>query len=218
MQVDRLTPTADAFIVQASPSFGHLASTYFELGVEHIWFGIDHLLFVLALLLLVKGWWRVLGTVTAFTIAHSITLALAVFGVVHIPGPPVEAVIALSIVFVAMEIIHHRRGRPSLAARQPWLVAFCFGLLHGLGFAGALAEVGLPQKGIPVALFFFNVGVEFGQVVFVLAVVSLATLLAALLRCEGRRLPDWAGYALPYAIGSVAMFWVIERTLGFLPL
>ena len=144
-----------------------VARTYLVLGVEHILFGIDHLLFVLALLLVVKGAGRVVATVTAFTIAHSITLAAATLGLVRVPGPPVEAMIALSIVFVATEIVHGARGRPGLTARRPWIVAFTFGLLHGFGFAGALSEVGLPQNAIPLALFFFNVGVELGQLLFI---------------------------------------------------
>ena len=131
-----------------------MAGTYLGLGVEHILLGIDHLLFVLALVLLVKGWRKLVATITAFTIAHSITLALATLGFVHVPAPPVEGCIALSIVFVAAEIIHSRQDRPGLTERAPWVVAFTFGLLHGLGFAGALSEVGLPQHAIPIALLF----------------------------------------------------------------
>ena len=145
--------------------------TYLRLGIEHILFGFDHLLFVLALVILVRDWRRVALTVTAFTVAHSITLAAATLGLVHVPGPPVEAAIALSIVLVAVEIVNARRGMPSLTARWPWLVAFCFGLLHGFGFAGALAEVGLPHHAIPIALLFFNLGVEIGQLAFVAAVL-----------------------------------------------
>ena len=141
------------------------------LGVEHILGGVDHLLFVLALLLIVRGGRRILLTVTAFTVAHSITLVAATLGWVRVPGPPVEAMIALSIVFVAAEIVQGLRGRPGLTARAPWLVAFSFGLLHGFGFAGALAEVGLPQNAIPIALFAFNVGVELGQLIFVALVL-----------------------------------------------
>ena len=154
------------------PGAGEVAATYLRLGVEHILFGFDHLLFVLALVILVRGWGRVAITVTAFTIAHSITLAAATLGFVNVPGPPLEATIALSIMLVAVEILNARRGKPSLTARLPWLVAFSFGLLHGFGFAGALAEVGLPQHAIPVALLFFNVGVEIGQLIFVAAVLS----------------------------------------------
>ena len=158
-------------------------------------------------------------TVTAFTVAHSLTLAAATFGFVSVPGPPIEAAIALSIVLVAVEIVNARRGMPSLAARWPWLIAFCFGLLHGFGFAGALAEVGLPHHAIPVALLFFNVGVEFGQLAFVAAVLTAARFSAAY------QVSPYASPAAPnvnrldvmaaYAIGTVAAFWLIERTSAF---
>src|SRR6266487_591742 len=153
-----------------------VAGAYLRLGVEHIWGGIDHSLFVLALLLLVRGWRRVVVTVTAFTVAHSITLAAATLGFVHVPQPPVEAAIALSIVFVAAEIVHSRQGRPGLAVHWPWIIAFAFGLLHGFGFASALREVGLPQNAIPVALLFFNVGVEVGQLLFIASVFAVVIL------------------------------------------
>jgi hydrogenase/urease accessory protein HupE len=210
-QVERLMPDHPLLVVEASPTRRQVAWTYLVLGVEHILLGVDHLLFVLALLLLVKGWRRLLGTITAFTIAHSLTLAVATLGFVHVPGPPVEAIIALSIVFVAAEILHARQGRPGISARWPWIVAFTFGLLHGLGFASALSEVGLPQQAIPLALLFFNVGVEVGQLLFIAAV-------ALLLRAAARipmRLPRWLELIPPYAIGCVAMFWVIERVAGF---
>ncbi|MHC4989398.1 MAG: HupE/UreJ family protein [Planctomycetota bacterium] len=210
-QVARLMPAAPSVVVEASPGRGQLAWTYVVLGVEHILLGIDHLLFVLALLLLVRGWRRVVGTITAFTVAHSITLAAATLGFVHVPGPPVEAVIALSIVFVATEIVHGRQGRPGITARWPWIVAFTFGLLHGLGFAGALSEVGLPQQAIPLALLFFNVGVEIGQLLFVAAVAIVALAASRVEIRRSRRLE----LLPPYAIGCVAMFWVIQRVAGF---
>ncbi len=210
-QVARMMPESPSLVVEASPSAWQLAWTYFVLGVEHILLGIDHLLFVLALLLLVDGWKRLVGTITAFTVAHSITLALATLGFVNVPGPPVEACIALSIVFVAVEIIRTRKGRPGLTEQAPWLIAFTFGLLHGLGFAGALNEVGLPTHAIPLALLFFNVGVEAGQLVFVAAVLLLIGTLSWL----PTRLPSQLQRLAPYAIGSIAMFWVIERTAGF---
>ena len=181
------------------------------LGVEHILGGVDHLLFVLALLLIVRGGKQILITVTAFTAAHSITLVAATLGWVHVPGPPVEAIIALSIVFVAAEIVRGLQGKPGLTARAPWVVAFSFGLLHGFGFAGALAEVGLPQKAIPVALLTFNVGVELGQLIFVAFVVAVRALLVRV-PAKG---PAWTPYFMPYAIGSIAMFWVIERIGAF---
>ncbi len=150
IQTERLSPTKTSFLIQAVPGSGEVAATYLRLGVEHILFGFDHLLFVLALVMLVRDWRRVAITVTAFTIAHSITLAAATLGFVNVPGPPVEATIALSIMLVSVEILNARGGRPSLTARLPWLVAFSFGLLHGFGFAGALAEVGLPQMRSPL--------------------------------------------------------------------
>lgn len=150
-----------------------VAGSYTLLGIEHIGFGIDHLLFVLALLIITNGTMRLIKTVTAFTVAHSITLALATLGFVHVPSKPVEATIALSIVFVAFEIIRRREGQDGITSRAPWIVAFIFGLLHGFGFAGALSEVGLPQNHIPAALFFFNVGVEIGQIAFIAVVLSL---------------------------------------------
>jgi hydrogenase/urease accessory protein HupE len=188
-----------------------VAWSYLRLGAEHILGGIDHLLFVLALLLIVRGGKRILMTVTAFTVAHSLTLVAATLRIVHVPGPPVEAIIALSIVFVAAEVAHGLQGRPGLTARAPWLVAFTFGLLHGFGFAGALAEVGLPQHAIAVALLMFNVGVELGQLAFV-AVVLAAGMALAQLRLDW---PRWAPRVPAYAIGSIAMLWTIERIAAF---
>ncbi len=186
------------------------------MGVEHILLGIDHLLFVLALLMVVKGARRLIATITAFTVAHSVTLAAATLGWVNVPGAPVEAVIALSIVFVAAEIVHGQRGEEGITARAPWIVALVFGLLHGLGFAGALHEVGLPSHAIPLALFLFNVGVEVGQLLFVAAVLVLL----ALARRPLESLPGWVArrtaWAPAYGIGAVAMFWTLQRagTLG----
>jgi len=188
-----------------------VAASYTLLGIEHIGFGVDHLLFVLALLIITNGTMRLIKTVTAFTVAHSITLALATLGFVRVPSAPVEATIALSIVFVAFEIIRRREGREGVTSHAPWIVAFTFGLLHGFGFAGALSEVGLPQNHIPAALLFFNVGVEIGQIVFIAVVLSLI----ALVRRIPLRLPRWAELVPPYAIGSVAMFWVVQRIAAF---
>ena len=170
-------------------------------------------MFVLALIMIVRGTRRLIATITAFTLAHSITLALATLGVIHIPGPPVEATIALSIVFVASEIIHLHRGRAGLAARKPWVIAFAFGLLHGLGFAGALAEIGLPANDIPLALLFFNVGVEIGQLLFIAAVLSLVALVK---RLVPRRIdPRWSVVLPAYVIGGVASYWVFDRMALF---
>ncbi len=215
-QTERLSPTKTSFVVQATPSRWEVAATYLRLGIEHILLGYDHLLFVLALVILVRTWRRVALTVTAFTVAHSITLAAATLGFVNVPGPPVEAAIALSIVLVAVEIVNARRGIPSLTARWPWLVAFCFGLLHGFGFAGALAEVGLPHHAIPVALLFFNLGVEVGQLSFVAAVLTLAWMLkaAASLRFKPdvvQRSINRFDVTAAYAIGAVAAYWLIGR-------
>jgi len=210
-QVESLPPGRAVFVVEPPLGIGRTAVTYLVLGVQHILGGIDHLLFVLSLLLIVRGFKRIAVTITAFTLAHSITLAAATLGFVHVPGPPVEAAIALSIVFVAAEVVRGLRGAPGLTARAPWLVAFTFGLLHGFGFAGALAQVGLPQKAIPIALFTFNVGVEVGQLLFVTAVVAVVALSARL----PTRLPRWSAWVPPYAIGTIAMFWVAERVAAF---
>lgn len=198
-----------------------VASSYALLGIEHILFGIDHLLFVLGLLILVKGWRRLVGTITAFTVAHSITLAAATLGFVHVPSKPVEATIALSIVFVACEIVHRRQGRSGLTEMWPWVIAFSFGLLHGLGFAGALREVGLPQNAIPVALLFFNVGVELGQLLFisfVMAVIAVTVYVAKRFTQSKVALQSafaWSESVSAYTIGGIAAFWLIERTLSF---
>jgi hydrogenase/urease accessory protein HupE len=190
-----------------------VAGAYLMHGVEHILFGFDHLLFVLALILIVRSGRVLLWTITAFTLAHSITLSLATLGVVEVPAPPVEAAIALSIVLLACEIIRLRRGQTSLTARWPWLVAFAFGLLHGLGFAGALTEIGLPQGDIPLALFAFNVGVEIGQLIFVAAVLGL---LACIRRIDFPLAVERHALSIAtYAIGTMAAFWFIERLAGF---
>lgn len=211
-QVERLALERPAFTVAAPSGRVEVAWSYLVLGVEHILGGVDHLLFVLALLLIVQGTRRIVTTITAFTLAHSLTLVAATLGWVHVPGPPVEASIALSIVFVAAEIVHGQRGRTGLTARAPWTVAFCFGLLHGFGFAGALAEVGLPEASIPVALLTFNVGVELGQLMFVALLLAAA---AVYRRLPNVRLARFVEPALPYAIGSVAMLWLFERVASF---
>ena len=162
-QVARLLPEQPAFVVEPPAHATGVAWTYLVPGVHHILVGIDHLLYILAMLFLVKGWRRIVLTMSAFTMTHSLTLTAAALGWIHVPQPPVEACIALSIVFVAREIVQARRGRPGLTARWPWVVSFSFGLMHGFGFAGALAEVGLPERAIPVALLLFNVGVEIGS-------------------------------------------------------
>jgi hypothetical protein len=212
----RLTPEAPTVTIPERPSALEVVRTYVVLGVEHILLGIDHLLFVLALLLIVNGVGRLVATVTAFTVAHSITLGAATLGFVEVPSAPVEAVIALSILFLASELA--RRGAAagdteetaSMTRRYPWVVAFAFGLLHGFGFAGALSEVGVPQNAVPLALLFFNVGVELGQLLFIAAVFGFAWLV----RIAAVRVPRIWPRAVAYGVGSVAAFWVVERTIA----
>jgi hydrogenase/urease accessory protein HupE len=220
IQTERVSPSKTTFVVQAAPGAWEVVATYLRLGIEHILFGFDHLLFVLSLVILVRDWRRVALTVTAFTVAHSFTLAAATLGFVTVPGPPIEAAIALSIVLIAAEIVNARRGRGSLTVRRPWPVAFSFGLLHGFGFAGALAEVGLPHHAIPIALLCFNLGVECGQLLFVAVVLTVGWLLrwVASLRFEPALLQrpiDRLDVAAAYAIGAVAAYWLIERTTAF---
>lgn len=214
-QLGRASMSEPTFIVAGRPSGWDVARSYTTLGVEHILAGVDHLLFVLALLILVDGVRRLVAAITAFTVAHSLTLAAAALGVVTLPGPPVEAAIALSIVFVAAEIVKAREGSATVTQQRPWLVAFAFGLLHGLGFAGALAEVGLPQGAIPVALLAFNLGVEIGQLLFVAVVLLAIRLGRTIARRAGFRAPAWAWRVPPYAIGGIAAFWTIQRVAAF---
>ena len=211
----RLTPGDSSFTVPTIPSRLEVVQTYLVLGIQHILSGIDHLMFVLALLLLVKGTGRLIVTVTAFTLAHSLTLAGATLGFVNLPGPPIEATIALSILFVAAEIMHSRQGRMGLTERYPWIVAFIFGLLHGFGFAGALAQIGLPQTSIPMALLFFNVGVEIGQLFFIACVFALLALARQIQRRIDLAPPSWARAVPPYVIGSLAAFWTFQRLAAF---
>ncbi len=211
----RLTPASPTFEVPAASGWQQVASAYLWLGVEHILLGVDHLVFVLALIMLVCGWKRIGLTVTAFTLAHSITLGAATLGFLDVPGPPVEALIALSIALVAVEIVNSAQGRESLSSRFPWAIAFAFGLLHGLGFAGALSEVGLPGHAIPVALLFFNLGVEIGQLLFVAVVLALFAILQrvaiAFVGDQANRSQAWLRFAGAYCIGGIASFWLIER-------
>jgi hydrogenase/urease accessory protein HupE len=211
-QTVRLTPQSPSFIVQDSPDKMEVIKTYFALGVEHILLGIDHLLFLLCLLIIAKTARRILITVTGFTIAHSITLILSALNIINIPVPPVEAVIALSIVFVAYEIA---RGAPdTFTYKYPVLVSASFGLLHGFGFASALKNIGLPQTEIAVSLLFFNVGVEIGQLVFISAIVILIFVLKKILN---RSYDYFSNFEIPaaYVIGSLACFWMIERIYSF---
>ena len=203
----QLTPTNRSYQVPTEASPWQIVRTYTKLGTEHILLGVDHLLFVFALLLIVNNTKKLILTITAFTVAHSITLGAATLGFVHVPQKPVEAVIALSILFLAVEIVHGNQGRPGYAARWPWLVAFIFGLLHGFGFAGALAEVGLPERAIPLALIFFNIGVELGQLIFVFCVVVISLLLHQM---NQKVLVNRAKAVVTYGIGGLSSFWLIE--------
>ena len=208
-QVIRLTPSAPSFVVEAAPSLWGLAATYLRIGTDHILTGIDHLLFVLGLLLIVGNRWTLFKTITAFTVAHSITLAVATLGYASAPLPPLNAAIALSILFLGPEIVRVWRGQTSLTIRYPWVVAFVFGLLHGFGFASGLKATGLPQADIAWALLLFNVGVEIGQVFFVFLMLALARSFRAL----EIRWPAWA-QALPgYTVGTLGAFWFIQRTV-----
>lgn len=206
-----LRPSQPDFIVEGDRSSGEVAKEYTLLGIEHILEGIDHLLFVLALLLIVRGVGLLVKTITAFTLAHSVTLGLASLGVLNVPGPPVEASIALSIVFLANELVKQNQGHESLTSRMPWVVALTFGLLHGLGFAGALADIGLPRGDIPLALLMFNVGVELGQLMFVAA----ALIVIALLKRVVTQWPQWMVQIPAYSIGTVAVYWCFDRITGF---
>jgi hydrogenase/urease accessory protein HupE len=208
-----LRPSSPQFTIPLEASKLQVAGDYWRLGTIHILEGVDHLLFVLALLLIVVGIKQLLAAVTAFTVAHSITLVLATLGVVHVPAAPTEAIIALSILFLATEIVHKHNGQFSLTEKYPWMVAFAFGLFHGLGFAGALSEIGVPQHEVPLALFMFNVGVETGQLLFIGVVLSVIAVLKKL----SVTAPQGAWRLLPYSIGSVAAFWTIERVASFLP-
>ena len=207
-----LNPLHNTYIIKKDASSTQIIKTYTWLGITHILMGFDHLLFVFSLLLIVKNIRRLLWTITAFTLAHSITMAGATLGFIHIPQQPVEAIIALSILFLAMEIVHEKQGKVGLASRYPWLIAFIFGLLHGFGFAGALAEIGLPQEAITLALIFFNIGVELGQLMFVATVVLVALLLQ---RLKYPKFMEKVEMFVVYMIGGLSAFWVIERISAF---
>lgn len=207
VQTGRLIPGESSFVVSTVPDRWQVARTYFVIGVEHIVGGFDHLLFVIALVLLLQRARSVVLAATAFTLAHSITLAGTTLGMFGLPQAPVEASIALSIVFLAVEIIKARPDEPRLSQRLPWMVAFLFGLLHGFGFAGALREIGLPESDVPTALLTFNLGVEAGQMAIIAVTVAV---LAALARfAPMARKP--AIINATYLIGAVASFWFIER-------
>jgi hydrogenase/urease accessory protein HupE len=183
------------------------ALTFLTQGIEHILLGVDHLLFVFGLLLIVRTPWMLVKTITAFTVAHSVTLAIATLGYAHVPAPPLNAGIALSILFLGPEIIRAWRGQTSFTIRHPWVVAFAFGLLHGFGFASGLAAIGLPQGDIPLALLMFNVGVEIGQLAF----VALILLMHRAFKVLEVRWPRAVELAPAYVVGSLGAFWTIQR-------
>lgn len=205
-----LHPSSATMTVDGPRGALAVAAEYAVLGFDHILAGIDHLLFILGLTLIVGGGWRLVKTITAFTAAHSITLALSTLGLVRVAQAPVEAVIALSIVFLARELLLMKQGQRGFTARAPWLVAFIFGLLHGLGFAGALREIGLPHGDIPLALLAFNLGVEAGQLAFVAVILAVIWLARRILPTAP---PRWIGQIPAYAIGAIAAFWTLERIL-----
>jgi hydrogenase/urease accessory protein HupE len=195
--------------IAAAQSKIQVAGMYLQQGFQHILFGVDHLLFVLGLMLIVRGRWMLLKTITAFTVAHSITLGIATLGYASVPLPPLNAAVALSILFLGPEIVRTWRGETSLTIRYPWIIAFLFGLLHGFGFASGLSTTGMPGAEIPVALLFFNVGVEFGQLFFVFLIVGLERSFRTL----EINWPVWY-QALPgYTVGSLGAFWTIQRTV-----
>lgn len=214
----RLTPDAPAVELPAAETAWTILSSYIALGVDHILGGIDHLLFVLALLLLIPDRRNLIWAITAFTVSHSITLALSTLGWLSLPMPPVEAVIALSIAFLSVEIVNKNKNRNTMMQRYPWLVAFAFGLLHGLGFASALQEIGLPQTEIPLALLAFNLGIEAGQLMFVACLVVAAFIIGKtrIANTHSGSVFGEAGTSLAgYMIGSVAAYWTIERVAAF---
>jgi hydrogenase/urease accessory protein HupE len=197
--------------IEGAAARGPLATAagYLRSGVHHILLGVDHLLFVLGLLLLVKDRWMLVKTISAFTVAHSLTLAIATLGYARVPADPLNAAIALSILFLGVEVVRAWRGETSLTIRQPWAVAFVFGLLHGFGFASGLTTMGLPRAEIPLALLMFNIGVEAGQLVF----VALILLLERAFRVLEVRWPRPVEALPAYAVGSLGAFWTIQRVV-----
>lgn len=203
-QVERLSPERPELVVRGSLTTFDVTRTYTDLGVRHILGGVDHLLFVLGLLFLVRSRMMLFKTITAFTVAHSITLGIATFGYVAVPAALVNVLVALSILFLGPELVRAQRGESSLTISKPWLVAFAFGLLHGLGFASGLTELGLPRSEVPLALLSFNVGVELGQLGFVAILLALGAAFGELQVRFGpraRRVPA-------YVVGSLGAFWL----------
>jgi len=202
-----LRPRENSVLIPETPSAWQMVTTYTRLGIDHILRGIDHLLFVLGLILIVSSGMMLFKTITSFTIAHSITLAIATLGYAHAPLPPLNAAIALSILFLGPEIVRVRKGQTSLTIRYPWLIAFGFGLLHGFGFASGLSTAGVPQAVLPWALLSFNIGVELGQLFFVFVALSLVRAFRVLEVCW----PRWVVWVPAYTVGTLGAFWTIQR-------
>jgi hydrogenase/urease accessory protein HupE len=190
-----------------------IGGAYLRMGFDHILSGADHLLFVLGLLLLVRGLRPLVLTITAFTLGHSITLSLAALGLTNLPSSLIEVVIALTILVLALELVREEGARESRMRRRPWVMSAVFGLLHGLGFASALREIGLPEHEIPFSLLSFNIGIELGQLFFVFGVLALRRLLSGRLHA----VPAWISHVPAYAIGSLSMFWIFQRVAVLLP-
>jgi hypothetical protein len=207
-QVVRLTPLSPSVVIESAPDRLQLIGTYVWMGIQHILMGVDHLLFVLGLLLIVGNRWMLTKTITSFTIAHSITLAVATLGYASAPGLPLNAAIALSILFLGPEIVRKERGETSLTIQHPWIVAFAFGLLHGFGFASGLSALGLSGSEIPIALLLFNVGVEIGQLFFVAVILGLEWSFRVL----AVNWPRWVQWLPGYTVGGLGAYWTIQRT------
>ena len=211
--IDHLLRAEAPRVVLSAASDGAAVPTYLMLGIEHLLFGFDHILFVVGLLFFVHRPLQLVQVVTAFTAAHSITLALSTLGVVTLSQRPVEAMIALSILFLAVELVRGAHGKHSAMARSPWAIAFGFGLLHGFGFAGALAEIGLPESARAMALLLFNVGVEIGQ----LAIVGVLLGLLQIVRIWRVPVPAVVAQIPIYLMGTVSAYWFVERVLSMAP-
>jgi hydrogenase/urease accessory protein HupE len=204
-----LRPASPSAVVGGVPSRIERIIAYVQLGIQHILMGIDHLLFVLGLLMIVQSRWMLLKTITSFTLAHSITLCVATLGYASVPLPPLNVVIALSILFLGPEIVRSWRGGTSLTIRHPWVVAFAFGLLHGFGFAAGLTNMGLREAEIPSALLLFNIGVELGQIAFVMLVIFLERSFRVL----EIHWPRLIRLAPGYTVGSLGAYWTVQRSV-----
>jgi len=216
VEIRRLTAATPSFVLPAPRGLYGTFATYVPLGIDHILRGVDHLMFVFGLILMIPDRRRLVGAVTAFTVAHSISLALVSLGWIVVPASPVDAVVALSIMFLAIELLRDPDSPRTFAERYPWIIAFAFGLLHGLGFARALLDIGLPRGEIPGTLVSFNLGVEIGQLLFIALVIVVGALLARLYPAMGLRRRDAPLFRpVAYALGGIAAFWFVERLAAF---